>query len=199
LAFCLLPKPQVCRAASEMFPHPAPFLPSISAAMLRSPVSRAPQAPQRGSVARSSRGEREPSRLTLSRRPHFTETTAWSLARHTRHRTRALRSSTLGRRAQPKLQQVPLREQRDVTARHDCNRSLRRSGSYAAGRRGPFGPDGYMFMFRMSAPLSCGGADGGGRCPAAQPARIKRTNATVSQLESFIALRPVRSGSGHCS
>src|SRR5215472_14571863 len=58
-------------------------------------------------------------------------------------------------------------------------------------------PDGYML--RMSAPLSCGvGAAGAGPCPAAQPARIKRTNAAVSQLERLIVSQPARSGSGHC-
>jgi hypothetical protein len=58
-------------AASEMFPYPAPFLPPISAAMLRSPLSRASQGPHRGGVACSSRGERERSRLTLSRHPQL--------------------------------------------------------------------------------------------------------------------------------
>ena len=56
-------------AASEMFPHPAPFLPSISAAMLRSPLSRTPLGPHFGCVARSSRGEREQSRFTLPSAP----------------------------------------------------------------------------------------------------------------------------------
>src|SRR6516162_10150126 len=43
-------------------------------------------------------------------------------------------------------------------------------------------------MLRMSAPLSRGeGASGSGPGPAAQPARIKRTNAAASQLVRLIA------------
>src|SRR5262249_50233076 len=49
---------KLTRPTAEPAAHPAPFLPSISAAMLRSPLSRAPQGPRRGNIARLSRERR---------------------------------------------------------------------------------------------------------------------------------------------